>query len=90
MISQTKGITHAYVTSCIDQNNSLLIDLPKKSLKHCQHVQNASAKLIVRAKKRDHVTSIFIYFQGALLNRGSCLWFSYLTLSHYMGREPPT
>ena len=55
-IEQTKSLIHAYIISRIDQNNSLLVGLRKKSLKHLQHVQNASAKLIVRAKKCDHVT----------------------------------
>ena len=57
---QTKSVIHAYVTSHIDQNNCLLIGLPKKSLKCVQYVQNASAKLIVGAKKRDHVTPILM------------------------------
>jgi hypothetical protein len=59
-VEQTKCVIHAYVTSRIDQNNSLLIGLPKKSIKRLQYVQNASAKLIVGAKKRDHVTSILV------------------------------
>ena len=57
---QTKSVIHAYVTSRIDQNNRLLIGLPKNSLKRLQYVQNASAKLIVGAKKHDHVTPTLI------------------------------
>ena len=55
---QTKSVIHAYVTSRLDQNNSLLLGLPKKSLKCLQCIQNASAKLIVRGRKHDHVTPI--------------------------------
>lgn len=57
---QAKSVIHAYVTSRIDQNNSLLLGLPKSSLKRLQYIQNAAAKLIVGARKHDHVTSILI------------------------------
>ena len=60
MIKQTTSVIHAYVKSHIDQNNIHLIGLAEKSLKCLQHVQNTSAKLIVRAEKHDHVTSILI------------------------------
>jgi hypothetical protein len=53
---QTKSIVHAHVTCRIDQNNSLLIGLPKKLLTRLQRIQNASARLIVGLKKRDHIT----------------------------------
>jgi hypothetical protein len=53
---QTKSIVHAHVTSRLDQNNSLLIGLPHKCLTRLQLIQNASARLIVGLKKRDHIT----------------------------------
>ena len=55
---QAKSVIHAYVTSRLDQNNSLLIGLPKNHIKCLQNVQNASAKLIMGGKKHDHVTPI--------------------------------
>lgn len=55
-IEQTKTIIHSYVTNRIDQNNSLLLGLPKKSLSRLQIVQNAAARLILSLKKRDHIT----------------------------------
>ena len=57
---QAKSVIHAYVTSRLDQNNSLLLGLPKKSLRCLQCIQNACAKLIVGGKKHDHVTPILI------------------------------
>ena len=57
---QTKSVVHAYVTSRLDQHNSLLLGLSKQSLKRLQFIQNAAAKLIIGAKKRDHVTPILI------------------------------
>ena len=82
MIEQTKSVTHACVTPRIDQ--------PKISLKGLQHVQNACARLIVRAQKHDHITSMLISLHWLLLNRGSCSWFSYLPSSHEMDRDSLT
>jgi hypothetical protein len=53
---QTKTVIHAHVTSRLDQNNSLLVGLPKKDLRPLQAVQNAAARLIVGLRKRDHIT----------------------------------
>ena len=53
---QTQSVIHAHVTSRLDQNNSLLIGLPKKQTQRLQIVQNAAARLIAGLKKRDHVT----------------------------------
>ena len=53
---ETKSIVHAYVTSKLDQNNSLLIGCPDHLISKLQKVQNAAAKIIFRAKKYDHVT----------------------------------
>ena len=52
---QVKSVVHAHVTCRIDQNNSLLIGLPKKSLKRLQLIWNASAWLIVGQTNRDHI-----------------------------------
>ena len=49
-----------HVTSIVDQNNSLLIGSPQNT---SQLVKNASARLIVGLKKRDHVTSTIIMLQ---------------------------
>jgi hypothetical protein len=56
-LEQTKSVVHAHVTCRLDQNNSLLIGIPKKSLTKLQLIQNASARLIMGLRKRDHVTS---------------------------------
>ena len=53
---ETKSIVHAYITSKIDQNNSLLIGCPDHLTAKLQKVQNAAAKIIFKAKKYDHVT----------------------------------
>ena len=55
---QTKSAIHAYVTSKIDQNNSLLIGTPDILTNKLQKVQNAAAKIIYKSKKFDHCTNL--------------------------------
>ena len=57
-LEQLKSVIHAYVASRIDQNNSLLLGLPKESIKHLQPVNNAASKLILGLKKHDHVMAL--------------------------------
>jgi hypothetical protein len=55
---QAKSALHAYVTSRLDQNNSLLIGLPKNQIKKLSRVQHAAARLLVGAKKHDEIAPI--------------------------------
>ena len=55
---QTQSIIHAYVTSRLDQNNSLLGGTTKELLNKLQRIQNAAAKIITGGKKHDHVTPL--------------------------------
>lgn len=55
---QTQSVVHAYVTSRLDQNNSLLSGVADMHLEKLQKVQNAAAKVILGGKKRDHVTGL--------------------------------
>ena len=48
----------AYVISRLDQNNSLLLGVPKSTTHKLQMVQNACAKMIYGARKHDHVTPL--------------------------------
>ena len=53
IMTEAKSVIDTYVTSCIDQNNCLLLGIQKK-LKCLQYAQNASVKRIVGAKKTAH------------------------------------
>ena len=55
---QARCVVHSYVTSRLDQNNSLLSGVPENILVRLQKVQNAAAKLILGGKKQDHVTPL--------------------------------
>ena len=53
---QLKTVVHAYVTSILDQNNSLLKGQPKTALQKLTRIQNAAARAITGVKKHDHIT----------------------------------
>ena len=56
---QARCVVHAYVTSRLDQNNSLLSGVSEtKILTKLRKVQNAAAKLILGGKKSDHATPL--------------------------------
>ena len=48
---QTKTIIHAYVTSKLDLNNSLLCGISKELVIKLQHIQNAAAKFDSRSQE---------------------------------------
>ena len=57
-LSSTERLIHAFVTSRLDNCNSVLYGLPKCVTNKLQLVQNAAARLVVLSSKRDHITPI--------------------------------
>ena len=55
-----KILMSSYVLSRLDYCNSLLAGLPEASLDKLQRVQNHAARVVLKRKKRDHVTPMFI------------------------------
>jgi len=51
-------LIHSFVTSKLDNLNSLLFGLPENMIKKLQYIQNHAAKVVTRKKKYDHVTPI--------------------------------
>ena len=56
----TETLVHAFITSKLDNCNSLLFGLPKNLLDKLQSVQNAAARLITLSHKHDHITPILL------------------------------
>ncbi len=49
---------HAFISSKLDNMNSLLVGIPDYVVKKLQLIQNNAARLVLRKKKRDHVTPL--------------------------------
>ncbi len=51
-------LVHAFITSKLDNNNSLLFGLPATQLARLQKVQNAAARLLTATPRSHHITPI--------------------------------
>ena len=56
--ASTERLVHAFVSSHLDCNNSLLYGLPHNLLSSLQRVQNSAARLITGTKRREHISPI--------------------------------
>jgi len=54
----TKTLVQAFISCCLDYCNSLLYGVTDKLMRQVQSVQNAAARLITGAKRREHITPI--------------------------------
>ena len=54
----TKALVHAFVTCRLDNCNSLLYGLPKNQIEKLQRVQNCAGRLVVNARRHDHITPV--------------------------------
>ena len=54
----SEKLVHAFITSHIDYCNSLLTGSPDTDVSRLQRLQNASARIITRTKRHDHISPI--------------------------------
>ena len=54
----TELLVHSFVISRLDYGNGLLYGVPDQLLDKLQRVQNVAARIVVRASRYDHITSI--------------------------------
>jgi len=57
-VEAAKTLVQAFVSSRLDCCNAILHDLPEKLMRCLQSVQNAAARMIASAQRRDHITPI--------------------------------
>ncbi len=57
-LSSIHILVHAFITSKLDNNNSLLFGLPATQLARIQKVQNAAARLLTATPRSHHITPI--------------------------------
>ena len=51
-------VTHAFIGSCLDYYNTLSYGLPQSSVSKLQHIQNATARVLMGTKKFDLITPV--------------------------------
>jgi hypothetical protein len=56
----TEKLIHAFITSRLDNLNSLLIGLPDYLLSRLQKIQNNAARIVTRSRKYDSITPILL------------------------------
>ena len=54
-------VVHAFVTSKLDNCNSLLFGLPKYQMKRLQYVQNTAARIVCRIGRYEHITPVLVH-----------------------------
>ena len=54
----TEKLMHAFITSRLDNCNSLLINVPASIIQKLQRVQNTAARIVMRKNKRDSISAI--------------------------------
>jgi len=59
-VDATKMLVHAFITSRLDNLNSLLYKVPDCLLRKLQLVQNNAARLITKKRKSDHISPTLI------------------------------
>ena len=88
-VDATKQLVNAFVTSRLDYCNSVLAGLPAEQISRLQLIQNSAARLILKRRKRDHVTPLLKELHW-LPVRFRCQYkIAVLAYRHFDGSLPP-
>ena len=56
--SAAEKVIHAFVSSRLDNGNSLLYGLPEYQIERLQRIQNTAARIVTKTPKFDHITNV--------------------------------
>ena len=65
IVQSSKTLTHAFVSSRLDDLNSLLCKVPQFFTKRLQNIQNNAARVVKKQKKSCHITPLLVDLQLA-------------------------
>ena len=77
-VNATKTLVQAFISCRLDYCNSLLYGISNWLLERLQSVQNAAARLVTGARRRDHIQRLCIFGLYGTMQ----ILFCYLLLSH--------
>jgi len=81
-------LVQAFVITCLDYCNSLLVELPASTIKPLQRIQKAAVRLVLNLSKFSHVTHLFhdLHWLPVIAR----IRFKTLVLAYKVSRTAPT
>ena len=71
-----KTLTHAFVSSRLDNMNSLLYKVPKFLTTRLQNIQNNAARVVKKQKKSCHITPLLVELHWLPVEYRTCLLYT--------------